>query len=112
MVDAQIGRVVASVPIGKSVDANAYDTHLQLAFSSSGDGTVTVAREVNAETVSVVQTLQTQNGARTMALDPKTHDIYLATADRVQPPGGATSASRPAIVPGSFRILVYGPAAH
>jgi len=112
MVDAQIGRVVTSVPIGKSVDANAYDPQLQLAFSSNGEGTVTVAHEATPETMTVVQTLQTQTGARTMALDAMTHNIYLATADRVQPPAGSAASSRPAIVPGSFRILVYGPGAH
>lgn len=112
MVDAQIGRVIASVPIGKSVDANAYDPQLQLAFSSNGEGTVTIAHEATSETLDVVQTLQTQTGARTMALDPKSHNIYLATADRVAPPAGAAASARPAIVPGSFRILVYGPGAH
>jgi hypothetical protein len=112
MVDAQIGRVIASVPIGKSVDANAYDPQLRLAFSSNGEGTVTIAHEATSETLDVVQTLQTQTGARTMALDPKSHNIYLATADRVAPPAGAAASTRPAIVPGSFRILVYGPGAH
>jgi DNA-binding beta-propeller fold protein YncE len=108
MVDAGNGRVIGSVPIGVGVDASAFDPGTQLAFSATGEGTVTIAHEDSAEKLSVVQTLQTQPGARTMALDPSTHNIYLATADRVPAPAGSPPG-RPAIVPGSFRILVYGP---
>lgn len=108
MLDAGNGRVIGSVPIGAGVDASAFDPGTQLAFSSTGEGTVTIAHEDSAEKFSVVQTLQTQPGARTMALDPSTHDIYLAVADRV-PAAAGSPPGRPAIVPGSFRILVYGP---
>jgi DNA-binding beta-propeller fold protein YncE len=108
MVDAGTGHVIASVPIGMGVDANAFDPGTQLAFSANGEGTVTIAHEDTPEKLSVVQTLKTQPGARTIALDPRTHNIYLATADRVPAPTGAPGG-RPAIVPGSFRILVYGP---
>jgi DNA-binding beta-propeller fold protein YncE len=108
MVDAGNGRVIGSVPIGVGVDASAFDPGTQLAFSATGEGTVTIAHEDSAEKLSVVQTLQTQPGARTMALDPSTHNIYLATVDRVPAPAGSPPG-RPAIVPGSFRILVYGP---
>jgi hypothetical protein len=108
MIDAGTGRVVDSVPIGAGVDANAFDPGTQLAFSANGEGTVTIAHEDTPEKLSVVQTLRTQPGARTLALDPSTHNIYLATADRV--PAAGPSAGRPAVVPGSFRILVYGPA--
>ncbi len=118
MLDAGNGRVIAMVPIGKGVDANVFDPGTQLAFSSNGEGTLTIAHEDTPERLSVVQTLQTQTGARTMALDPRSHNIYLATADLVPPPpapsapnaaAGEPPHSRPAIVPGSFRILVYGP---
>jgi DNA-binding beta-propeller fold protein YncE len=108
MVDAGNGRVIGSVPIGSGVDASAFDPGTQLAFSSTGEGTVTIAHEDSGEKLSVVQTLQTQPGARTMALDPSTHNIYLAVADRV-PAAAGSPPGRPAIVPGSFRILVYGP---
>lgn len=107
MLDAVDGRVIASVPIEAGVDANAFDAGTLLAFSANGAGTVTIAHEDTPESLRVVQTLRTQPGARTMALDPMTHNIYLATADRV--PADGASAVRPAIVPGSFRILVYGP---
>ncbi|MFI4868437.1 MAG: YncE family protein [Steroidobacterales bacterium] len=120
MIDAGDGHVLASVPIGRGVDANAFDPGTQLAFSSNGEGSVTIAHEDSPQALSVVQTLLTQPGARTMALDPKTHRIYLATADRMPAPaalaappgqnGGAGGpTARAPIVPGSFRILVYGP---
>jgi YVTN family beta-propeller protein len=114
MVDSQNGRVIATVPIGSLVDANEFDPKTMLAFSSNGDGTLTVALEETPDQLNVVQTVKTQLGARTMALDPKTHNIYLVTADRQPPPlaAAAVPAGRPAIVPGSFRVLVYGPAAH
>jgi DNA-binding beta-propeller fold protein YncE len=111
MVDAQNGSVVATVPIGAFVDANAFDPQTQLAFSSNGDGTLTVAHEDAPDRLSVVQSVKTQLGARTMALDPKTHNVYLVTADRAAvPPDAQTgSAARPRMVPGSFRVLVFGP---
>lgn len=112
MMDSTTGKVVASVPIGSGVDANAFDDELQLAFSSNGEGTVTIAHEDSPSKLTIVQTLKTQPSARTMALDPKTHRIYLAAATfgpaPAQAPGGPRR--RPPIVPGSFKVLVYGPA--
>lgn len=104
MIDSTNGKVVASVPIQTGVDANAFDPGLQLAFSSNGEGTVTVAHEDSPNKLTVVQTLRTQPSARTMALDPRTHRIYLAAAT-LEPRAGQ---SRPAMAPGSFKILVYG----
>jgi hypothetical protein len=112
MLDSTTGKVVASVPIGAGVDANAFDDKLQLAFSSNGEGTVTIAHEDSPSQLTVVQTLKTQPSARTMALDPKTHRIYLAAATFGPAPEQAPGAPRrrPPIVPGSFKILEYGPA--
>jgi hypothetical protein len=112
MIDSTNGKVVASVPIGSGVDANAFDPELQLAFSSNGEGTLTIAHEDASRKLSVVQTVSTQRSARTMALDPKTHRVYLAAATLVPAPEPAPGAPRhrPATVPGSFKILVYGPA--
>ena len=91
MMDNTTGKVLATVPIGAGVDANAFDPGTQLAFSSNGEeGTTTIAREVAPDKLTVVQTLKTIVGARTMTLDPRTHAIYL-----------------PAPTP-SFRGLVYG----
>ena len=91
MMDSTTGKVLATVPIGAGVDANAFDPGTQLAFSSNGeDGTTTIARSVAPDKLTVVQSLKTVVGARTMALDPQTHYIYL-----------------PAPTP-AFRVLVYG----
>jgi signal transduction histidine kinase len=113
MMDSATGKVVDSVPIGSGVDANAFDDSLQLAFSSNGEGTVTIAHEDSPSKLTVVQTLKTQPSARTMTLDPKTHRIYLAAATFGPAPEQAQGAPRrrPPIVPGTFKVLVYGPAA-
>jgi DNA-binding beta-propeller fold protein YncE len=105
MMDSTSGKVVASVPIGQGVDANAFDPETRLAFASCGDGTVTVAKEETPDKLTVVQTLETQRGSRTMALDLKTHKIYLAAAKFEAP---AEGQRRGRIVPDSFKILVYG----
>jgi DNA-binding beta-propeller fold protein YncE len=110
MMDSDSGKVVATVPIGDRVDANAFDPGTQFAFSSNGDGTVTIAHEDAADKLTVVQTLTTERGARTMALDPTTHKVYLASAKyEPQPPAEpGAPRQRPKIIPGSFKILVYG----
>ena len=105
MVDSTSGKVLASVPIGNGVDANAYDPDTQLAFASCGDGTVTIAKE-DGDKLTVVQTLKTEKGARTMTIDPTTHKIYLASAKFEEP---APGQRRGKLVAGSFKILVFGP---
>jgi YVTN family beta-propeller protein len=109
MVDSTNGKVVAEVPIGQGVDANAFDPGTQLAFASCGEGTVTIAHEDSPDKLTVVQTLKTEPRARTMALDPQTHRIYLASAKFEAPSAEGGQRQRPRIVPGSFKILVYGP---
>jgi DNA-binding beta-propeller fold protein YncE len=104
MLDSTTGKVLGSVPIGAGVDANRYDAGTGLAFASSGSGTVTIARVSPDGKLTTVQTLDTKRGARTMTLDPTTHDIYLSTAEFGKP---APGVRRPPIVPGSFRLLVY-----
>jgi DNA-binding beta-propeller fold protein YncE len=105
MMDSTDGKVVATVPIGEGVDANAFDPGTQLAFASCGDGTTTIAKEESPDKLTVVQTLKTERGSRTMALDPTTHKIYLAAA-KFEPP--SEGQRRPRMVPGTFKILVYG----
>ncbi len=104
MVDSTTGKVLATVPIGDGVDANAFDPATQLAFASCGDGTVTIA-QADGDQLSVVQTLKTEKGARTMAMDPVTHKIYLASAKFDAPADGQRRGKMAA---GSFKILVYG----
>ena len=110
MMDSASGKVLASVPIGAGVDATAFDPETQLAFSSNGEGNVTIAHEDAPDQLTVVQTLATQRGARTMALDPKTHKIYLAVAEfePTATPGANAPSQRPKPVPGTLKILVYG----
>lgn len=112
MLDTETGKVVASVPIGAGVDGCAFDDSMQLAFASCGDGTTTIAKEESPEKLTVVQTLKTERGARTMAIDPKTHRIYLPTAQFQPPPSPSPGASpaRPTIVPNTLKLLVYDPA--
>ncbi len=111
MVDTQTGKVVANVPIGGGVDGCAFDDASHLAFASCADGTTTIAKEETPQKLTVVQTLKTERGARTMALDPKTHRIYLPTT-RFQPapsPSPGASPGRPTILPNTLKLLVYGP---
>ena len=104
VVDARSGKIVATPPIGEGVDGNRYDPGTHLAFSSNGEGTLTVVREVTPSNFKVIETVQTQKRARTMVLDPKSHDVFLVTAD-FNPP--AAQGARGTIVPGTFRLLVY-----
>jgi YVTN family beta-propeller protein len=111
MLDTGTGKVVGNAPIGAGVDGCAFDDASQFAFASCGDGTTTIAKEETPQKLTVVQTLKTERGARTMALDPKTHRIYLPTA-RFQPapsPSPGASPARPTIVPNTLKLLVYGP---
>jgi YVTN family beta-propeller protein len=111
MLDTESGKVVGSVPIGSGVDGCAFDDATQFAFASCGDGTATIAREQIPNKLAVVQILKTERGARTMALDPETHRIYLPTAQFQPPPSPSPSASpgRPSVVPNTLKLLVYGP---
>ena len=101
VIDFETGKVIATPPIGKGTDAAAFDPETGLAFSSNGEGTLTVVRQNDKGEFEVAETVKTQPGARTMALDPKTHKIYLAAAT---PKAG----QRRAIEPGSFVIVVVG----
>ena len=109
MMDSASGKVLATVPIGEGVDGAAFDPGTHLAFAPCGQSaTVTIARE-DGDKLTVVQVLKTERGARTMALDPATHDIYLVTAQfGAQPEPANGERRRPPMIPGSFKILVYG----
>lgn len=109
VVDASTGKVVATVPTGEGTDAAAFDPETHLAFASNGeDGTLTVVKQESADKYSLVQNVKTQRGARTMALDLKTHNIYLSDAE-FGPAPAATAANphpRPRILPGTFKLIV------
>jgi DNA-binding beta-propeller fold protein YncE len=108
MMDSTNGKIVAEVPIGAGVDATWFDPGTGYAFSSCSTGTVTVAHEDSPDKLTVVQTLATATGARTMALDPATHRIYLAAAKYTPPPAGSAPNARPTMVPGSMHLKIYG----
>jgi len=109
--DYKAGKVVADVPIGEGPDAAAFDPETQLAFSSNGrDGTVTVVHEDAPDKFTVLENVQTQQSARTMSLNPKTHLMYLPAAEfgKAPEPTKENPRSRPPMVPGSFTIIVLG----
>jgi DNA-binding beta-propeller fold protein YncE len=110
--DALSGKQVARVVIGGGSDAVAFDSDLGLVFSSNGmDGTLTVIHEETPDEYRVIATVTTQVSARTMALDPATHKIYLAAAKLGETPPATEEQPhpRPGIVPDSFAILVAQP---
>jgi len=109
VLDVRSGKVIASVPIGEGVDANAYDPETGLIFSANGDGTLTVVREA-APGKFETETILTQRGARTMALDTKTHKLYLPTAEFAPAPEAAAGApkQRASFITNSFVVLVVG----
>ena len=110
LVDGNSGHVIGTAPIGQGVDANRFDPATGFAFASCGDGTVTVAHEDSPDKFTVVDTVTTQRGARTMELDTSNHNLYLVSADF-----GATPAAtpehprpRPPMIPDTFTLLIYG----
>ncbi len=111
VMDADSGRVVTTLPIGAGVDGIAFDPGSGLAFSSNGEGTLTVVREESPERFTLMGNVPTKRGARTLALDEVTHRIYLSTA-RFGPPASPTPEQphpRPSIVPGTFEVLIVAP---
>jgi DNA-binding beta-propeller fold protein YncE len=110
VVDADQGRVVAKVAIGDGPDAAAFDPETQLAFSSNGEGTLTVVHETSPDAYEVRQTVTTQRSARTMALDTKTHNVFLVAAEFGERPAPTPEQPRPRppVLPGSFTVLVVG----
>jgi DNA-binding beta-propeller fold protein YncE len=111
VVDADSGKVIATPAIGDGVDANGFDPELGYALSSNGEsGTLTVVHEESPDKFTVIEDVPTQKSARTMALDPKSHEIFLAAAE-FGPRPAATADNprpRPPMIPNSFVILVYG----
>jgi DNA-binding beta-propeller fold protein YncE len=110
VVDATNGNVVATVPIGKGVDANRFDPATSLAFASCGDGTITVAHQDSPDNYSVVQTIATQKGARTMTLDTKNHNVYTVTAEFGPPPAATAQNPHPwpKVISKTFTLMIFG----
>jgi DNA-binding beta-propeller fold protein YncE len=114
VVNTTTGAVVATLPIGDGVDGCAFDPGTGLVFASCGGGAgvLTVIHEDDPDRYTVAQNVATQPRARTMALDPATHRVYLVTADFGPAPAPTPDhpRPRPPMVAGTFRLLVVGPA--
>jgi YVTN family beta-propeller protein len=111
VVDADSGKVVTSLPIGKGTDAAAFDPQRNLAFSSNRDGTLSVIQENDPNNFTVLQPVKTETGARTMAVDPATGKIFLVTA-KVKSAGAPKYAGGPLVykfVPGTVKALYFVP---
>ena len=110
VLNCESGAVVASLPIGQGTDGAAFDPETHLAFSSNGEGTLTVVRQENADTYTVIDNVQTQPRSRTLTLNPKNHCIYLSAAEFEKAPEATPDnpRPRPAMVKDSFSILIVG----
>ncbi len=111
VVNADTGKVLATPAIGDGVDATTFDDETGLAFAScGGDGVLTVVQEESPDKFNVVQTVPTQKGARTLALDSKTHNVYVVTAQFGPAPAPTADMPHPrrSILPDSFVVLVVG----
>ncbi len=107
--DYESGKVVATLPIGAGVDGAAFDPATGDAFAANADGTLTVIHQDGADKYHVVENVQTAQGGRNMGLDPTTHRVYVVSAKFGPPPTEATAANprrRPALIPGSFMMMV------
>jgi YVTN family beta-propeller protein len=107
IVDATNGKIIKTLPIGDGCDGVAFDAKKKLVFSSNGEGTITVVKEQNANKFSVLETVKTQKGARTIALNKTTNTLYLSTADFGAKPEPTTENPNPraSIIPDSFVVL-------
>ncbi|SRR5579871_153724 len=112
VVDTTSGKVVTTVTIGEGPDATAFDSEKKLIFSSNGeDGTLTVVKQESADKYTVADTAKTEKSGRTLALDQKTHKLYISAA-QFGPAPAATADNphpRPKIVPGTFHLVVVSP---
>jgi DNA-binding beta-propeller fold protein YncE len=108
VLDAITGKVIATLPIGSGVDAVGFDPATHFAFSSNGEGTMTVVKQESPDKYVVVENVTTQRGSRTMALDANTHKIYMAGATYGPPPAPTAERPnpRPQMEPGSFMVLI------
>ncbi|GAC1592252.1 MAG: hypothetical protein NVS3B8_05950 [Chitinophagaceae bacterium] len=110
VLDADNGKVIAQLPIGKGVDGAIFDDISRVAICSNGDGTMTVVKESSKYKFEVIDTIKTEKGARTLALDSKTKHLFTVTAQFGETPASTPEnpTPRPSILPGTFMLLEYG----
>jgi len=111
VVDAIDGHVVVSLPIGNGCDGVKFDRGMKRAISSNGDGTMTVVQEIDKDNFKVLENITTMAGARTLAIDTRTHHIYAPTAEFNPAPDATADNPRPrrSPKPDSFNILDIAP---
>ncbi len=106
VIDADSGKVIATIPTGAGTDATRYDEATGMAFASNGrDATLTVVHEDDPDHFRLVQNAATAPGARTMALDSQSGNVYLVTATLVENPSATSNRNRYRPVPGTFRLI-------
>jgi DNA-binding beta-propeller fold protein YncE len=107
VLEAATGKILATLDTGAGTDGAAFDPALGYAFASNGgDGTLTIVKAGKQGQYEVIGQIPTQRGARTLTVDPKSHRVFLPTAE-LGPP--AEGQRRPTIKPGSFTVLVFKP---
>jgi hypothetical protein len=106
-INADNGKLVASLPIGSNVDSAAFDPETRLIFFPDGDGKITIIHEDSPDKYSLVQNAETQKGARTIALDLKSHRLFLPAA-QYAPASDNPANARPRLLPGTFTVLMMG----
>jgi DNA-binding beta-propeller fold protein YncE len=111
VLDADTGKILETFPIGERNDAAKFDPGTKLAFASNGDGTLAIVHEDSPSKFTLAQNVKTEYGARTMAVDAKTHRVFMPSADFGPPPAPTPEKPNPSrpMVPGSFRVLVLEP---
>jgi hypothetical protein len=110
MMDADTGKVLQSLPISAGVDATVFEPETGLVFVSTREGKVHIFHEDSPDKLGEVETVKTEYGAKTMDIDPKTHNLFLTTADfgPAPAPTAARPHPNPAPIPGTFHVLIYG----
>lgn len=106
VLDFETGKIVADITIGSGCDGVAFDSKYKEIYTSNGEGTMTVIKEINKNSFEIIETINTKKGARTIGNDASTHLIYLPTAEFEKQVEG--DKSRPKMIPGTFQVLVFG----
>ena len=111
VLNADTGKLIGQpFPIGDRVDTNVFESSSGLLFASTREGTIHIFHEDSPDKFSVVETVKTEFGGKTMGMDPKTHNLYVTTSDFGPPPPKTEKQPNPQPVatPGTFRVLIYG----
>jgi glucose dehydrogenase len=110
IMDADNGKVIQSFPISAGVDANVFEPETGMLYVSTREGKLHIYHEDSPDKFSEVEAVTTEYGAKTMAVDPKTHNIFLTTSDFGPAPAPTKERPNPQrpTIPGTFRLLVYG----